>query len=239
MDLDPYILTCRYLLSTDSFRSICIKGHPLALVLLILPFTQICYLFTYMVCFGTMRNHLLLTCLNYLHKTRRRILWNLRCFVFYKYFSAYAGIQIALQVAPAAFGGFLLALMAFGLLIGIMCNFVTLKMQMLIPAPFYYVFPTLSILVVVIIRVMLPMMISVYEVAKELHFGWERSLGVARNVTYLRRKVRSIRTVRLEGELFHFKFYKLQRSTMPLFSAALVNYTITALLSFDTGNVVS
>jgi hypothetical protein len=58
--------------------------------------------------------------------------------------------------------------------IDVVCNFVTLKLYHVLPMPFYLFFPSVSIIIPIIVAVLLPIVVQIYENANKLTIKWDR-----------------------------------------------------------------
>jgi hypothetical protein len=117
--------------------------------------------------------------------------------------------------------------------VGVVCNFVTLKLYSVIPLPFYFFFPSISAIIIVLCPMMIPMVVDIYENANKLHVKWARgahhcSVG---EMKYLTRKLKSMRVVGIYGGMYRYNFYLMNNSTKASFFFEMVNSTINALLS--------
>lgn len=76
---------------------------------------------------------------------------------------SYLRLEIIACLFYQMLSSFIAALMAVGFILSITFNFVSIKMVGIIPMPFYLFFPSVAILIPVIIDFLLPMAISVHE----------------------------------------------------------------------------
>lgn len=122
-------------------------------------------------------------------------------------------------------------LMGAGFLLNISFNYVTLKLYHVVPMPMYLWFPTVSVLIPILIAILLPMMINVYEGSVQVQNLWGWHSGKSRDLKYLRRRLLGARPLRMTTGIGGVNFYFFKQSTKVTFYSAIIDYTINALLS--------
>ncbi|OXA53335.1 hypothetical protein Fcan01_11614, partial [Folsomia candida] len=193
-DLDPLYLFGKYVVN---------KGPPCLLILtniarplVVMPFLQICRLFSILFSGLTVGCHLILSNISWMEATSRigvpllaRVLIN------------HAILQIVLQSIENAVSSLIAIIMLAGFLLSILFNFTTIKMYHVTPMPLYLFFPAVGILIPMIIQVMLPMLIDVYEGEVVLHRRWRCALWLRRgNIKYLKRRLTGVKVLRMYAE---------------------------------------
>ncbi|OXA47694.1 hypothetical protein Fcan01_17752 [Folsomia candida] len=129
-------------------------------------------------------------------------------------------------VVPAA-----AILMGLGLLLSVVFNFVTIKLYSVIPMPLYLYFPSVSVLIPVIIEALLPFGISLNVKAVQLRNKWDRQLERCGDRKYVRRILRAIKPFCINCGVAGYNVLKLVKGTKVWFYEQLLNYTISALLT--------
>lgn len=102
--------------------------------------------------------------------------------------------------------------------------------------PLFAFYPMGAVLVSVVIAVVLPIVIEVYESSKPLGEKWELQLASSvkmEEVKWIRKRIRSIRPLKVFAGLFGTNFFFLEMATKGSYYASIVDYTISALLSIN------
>lgn len=81
---------------------------------------------------------------------------------------------------------------------------------------------------------MVPEGISIFENAETLLRKWRQNLEFSKDIKYLKRKIRAIRSVRAYAGLFSYNLFHFKTSTKGTFFSEIVSYTITAAMSINT-----
>lgn len=145
----------------------------------------------------------------------------------------YVQIQVLLAQFPlASFETIVASVMLLGLLVCVTCNYVTIKMRHVMPMPFYLYFPSVSVLTPILIRILLPMGVTVFEGGNVIRGKvWKSLLGLSSEKKYFKKKVRGVGEIAFYASFFQYRLYRLQKSTKGTFYSVLIGHTITALLS--------
>lgn len=142
----------------------------------------------------------------------------------------HAIIQILLQWSSDVLHS-MVALLQFSGLISVPLNYMTIMMYNTIPFRLYVIFPVACILLPLSHEIFLPILINVYEDEVNLHRKWRRSLCFCGDAKYLVRRVKATRILRVYCAVLEFNFYFLKNSTKLRYQYAILNYTISAVLS--------
>ncbi|OXA63308.1 hypothetical protein Fcan01_00074 [Folsomia candida] len=121
--------------------------------------------------------------------------------------------------------------MGLAFLMDVGSNFCTIKLRHVIPMPIYLVAPSISLIAPILIRTLLSVGVKVYEDAALLKRQWQNVVWKQRNMKYMKRKLWTIRVVRMFGEILQFNIFELKRSTKSAYYEAILSYTITTCLS--------
>jgi hypothetical protein len=120
-------------------------------------------------------------------------------------------------------------------IVDVVCNFGTLKLYNIIPMPFYLFFPSVSILISVLCPIMMPMVVNIYENVNTLNVKWRQNCihkdCSVFEMKYLKRKIKSIKVIRVCGGILEYTLYEMNNSTKARFLFEMINYTINAILS--------
>jgi hypothetical protein len=131
--------------------------------------------------------------------------------------------RILFQITNEAYHIFFPFLLLNGLIILVLSNYATIKMQDRIPMPFYLAMPFLSLFVVLIIMTLFPAASYIYEDSKQ----FLRLMGyVVGKDKYWRKVWRAERAVKIKFGCFFFA----KRSTKTTFLYLCIDFTINALL---------
>lgn len=117
-------------------------------------------------------------------------------------------------------------------------NFVTLKLHVVVPMPLYLYFPTVSILLPVMLEVILPPAIRINTESMVLiHTLKSVQDPYAKQVRnrYFSRRVESMKSCTIEGGAFGYRLFNIVRETKSECYYIIVDqdHTITALLAVD------
>lgn len=186
-------------------------------------------LFPLIMCICTIVVHIVLGILSHLRESRLRIsmsrVKSMQCLRKYYY------LQIILQTMYDLSAPVIAALMTIGLLLSVTFNFLCVKMRSVLPMPYYLVCFVAAGIILVLIQILLPLAINVYEDSEALMQIWKVALRYSCDRKYLRRRLRACKAVRFYAGLFKYNFFYISLSTKSTFWYAIVDYTITALLS--------
>lgn len=119
----------------------------------------------------------------------------------------------------------------FGSMLSVLFNYISLKLYAVIPMPMYLFFPTFAVLLPCVVLVMLPVGTAVHERDAEVHAKWKYYAHRSSNVKLLSRQLRATKVIRITGGISDFQLFTLNQSFTPRYFSAMVDYTITALLS--------
>lgn len=143
----------------------------------------------------------------------------------------YEILQIILQATYEVTSSAIILCMTSAFVCGICCNFVTLKLYDKLPMTIYLTLLTTSVFLQLTTKLMLTLIIDVYEKGKVLRGKWLLELGKVNNIKYFKRKLASERAVALYGGLVGFNVYKLDKGVKPTYYFEIASYTITLCLS--------
>ncbi len=152
-------------------------------------------------------------------------------------FSKYAELDIIFKICH----NYIITICFFGFgaifVLDVICNFVTIKLVHVVPMPFYLYFPSVSILIPIIVTILLPILVQIYENSDKLRVKWGQNIHHGSSVSemkYLKRRLRAINVVRIYGGLFGFSLWEMNNSTKTAYLFEMVNYTVNALLSIPS-----
>lgn len=144
----------------------------------------------------------------------------------------YSVLEICLILSFDVINSCILVLMGFAFVFCVAANFISIKMYDTVPMPLYLYFPSISVLMPGMIKILLPMAIKIYEGAKVLNGKWKVLASFCKeDVKYLRRKLRATKILQVYGGIFGFRFYHCRNSTMSDYAYVIMDYTISALFA--------
>lgn len=177
----------------------------------------------------TIAAHLVVDCI--LHLDTIFTHWS--CNGFNEILGRYAILQIILQASYEITSSAVILCMSVAFLSLISCNFVCLKMYDKFPISIYLVAFTLSVVVSVLLKVMMNIIVDIYENGKVLRAKLLVELCELRNIKYFKRKLASVRVVSLYGGLLGFNVYKVHTYVRTRYYWEIVDYTINLCLSVE------
>lgn len=143
----------------------------------------------------------------------------------------YNCLTIILQIVSDVSASAAAVLMLLGLVLSVTFNFLTVKMRSVLPLPYYLVCPMAAGIIPVAIQILVPVAIRIFEDSAKLMQTWRFALKRTWDRKYLRRRLRACKAAKIYAGVFKFNFFHLSRSTKGTFWYAIVDYTITALIS--------
>jgi hypothetical protein len=152
---------------------------------------------------------------------------------FRKLFLAYDQLRLLNQEAQRYTGIQISFLLLIGTVLSVLANFGTLRGYHIFPWYLYPVLPTLSIIILLILKLLLPFAINVHENSEEMLMQWKSDSNHAKS-KYLRRKLKSIRSLRWYAGLMGFyecNFFILENSFRIAFYVVILDYTINMIMA--------
>jgi len=136
-------------------------------------------------------------------------------------------IKVAIQKGQA-----LITFVGLGvvLIICVSCNYGTLMMYDVIPMPFYFFFPVVTSMFQILVSIILPKAIGCYTESKDLLLLWR---NVLLRRSYYFKRIRSMRIIAFYAGVTDFTFFVFDRTIKATLVWCLVDFTITAMLSFS------
>ncbi|OXA36745.1 hypothetical protein Fcan01_28498 [Folsomia candida] len=191
---------------------------------------------SFLICAPTLAAYLMTSCISSLSKNSRTLVITGRSKIT-QYFFKYSSCQIILAMTENFSSQCVAIFMFYGFVLCVLFIFVSLKMYHVIPLPLFLVFPTFAVSLAAVTLIMLPVMISIFKESKNLRNKWKRFLTLCYDKRHVKRQIMGKRCLRIYAGLAQYNFFMCQRSTMTTYGEALLSYTITALMSFDTRDV--
>jgi len=150
------------------------------------------------------------------------------------YFHTYKAFVILVQIVEKAAAFVVGCLMSGGMFGCVCCNFVTLKMRVVIPKPYYYFFPAISVVILSMVSFTLPQAVKFHEKSDSLVKSWRVSAGLVPKEysRYLRRKMGALRALNIPVGVGNFHLFWLTNKTRRAYYTALNDATINMLLTF-------
>jgi hypothetical protein len=130
---------------------------------------------------------------------------------------------IGLQVSFLLFAGIALSVLA---------NFATIRAFHVFPWYVYWITPSLAIIILLIIQLLLPFGINVHTNSESLLRQW-KSDPIHAKGKYLRRKLKSLRSLRWYAGLmgfYEYNFFMIQQSFKTAYYAVILGYTIDFIM---------
>lgn len=232
-EIDPFIIVYKYWFPAEVKENIGIYFqllfHCCRIVLTFIPFLFGCRTICLIICLSTTMAHLLLACVFIIASTVQRIsILRSATSILHKH----KALEIIMVMSDEIVSFEALGFMGLGLVLGVLFNFVSLKLYHTIPMPLFLYFPSVSVLIICVILVMLPLLINFYENDVQIHAQWRYYCYCRRsNFKIITRLLKATKVVRFNAGIPGFKVYELKKGVKPIYLFTLVNYTITALLS--------
>jgi hypothetical protein len=158
---------------------------------------------------------------------------------FRQLFIAYNQMQVLIQESHAYTGIQISFLLFSGAIVSVIANFGTVRAHLSFPLSIYFVIPTLSILVLLIIQLLLPFAINVHEHSEAMLTQW-KSDPIRAKGKYLRRKLKSLRSLRWYAGVTGFyecNFFILENSFKMAYYSVILDYTISMIMLVPASEV--
>lgn len=231
--LDPLYLLAKYMIFSSRSNSQFVIIVTLFRLLIIISFIQICRLFALIFCAITVLCHVVLSCINWMTRTSRKLIFGRDSAR--RILLGHDKLQIIIQNVQTEISSLQAVVLLTGLVLSICFNFVTIKMYHVIPMPLYLFFPAVGITIPIIIQIMLPMLIDVYEEGVVLDWRWRCTLLATKDRKHLKKKLKGIKILRLYAGLNDHLFFFTKMSTKSMYYYTILSYTISSLLSMQVG----
>lgn len=173
--------------------------------LFIIPVLQICHTISLVICSTTISMQMFLSLISSLDKSASTIFIS----------PAFARkimldndvLNIILQHLSVPIGTCAAVLMFAGLVLSTTFNFVSIGMSQIIPMPIYAIFPAVAVIIPGIMKLMMPMIINIYEGGQKVTGEWKYYAQYSKDLKYLTRKLRAARVVRANVGVLGFTFF--------------------------------
>jgi hypothetical protein len=158
-----------------------------------------------------------------------------------KYCEWYNRIILCSLANQTGMANFISLLMGVGLILSVASNTVAIKLHSVVPKPFYFLFPGVSVLILFMINCTLPRGIEVNLVSKELLRVWKNHVPYASNRgngnlsrKYLVRKLAALRQIMVYAGIEEFNLFSFSRDLKLDYYNIIRGFTIDAILSLPT-----
>ncbi|OXA44966.1 hypothetical protein Fcan01_20309 [Folsomia candida] len=204
---------------------------------LIIPTYQFCRMSCIIISFPVMAAYMALECILTLSKTGVYYMSSRNRVIVDKYLRGYASLQLIFKISDEYLTPSVAVVMFTTMWLSVLFNFISLNMYGLIPHSVFPGFLGAALFVGGCVRLLLPLLVDLYEECLVLQAKWRCFLRGSRDKKYLKRKLRSLRSVAVYGGILGYNLYKCKRSTEMTFVGAIITYTISASLSFKSKHV--
>lgn len=153
-----------------------------------------------------------------------------------KYLVNYSSCQIILTIMSPFSAPCVATILFYSFILTILNNFISLKMYHVIPLPPFAYFPMSAVLIPTMVRIVVPMMISIHTDSTNLIDQWGHILVKTCDKKYIARLIKAQRRLQIYAGFAQHNCFSCVRSTLPTYFEAVLNYTITALMSIDASD---
>lgn len=129
-------------------------------------------------------------------------------------------------------------LFAFGLFAGVLINAGSIKLMSVVPFWLYVMFPSVAVIIVLVISVMLPQAQRVNDMSTSILERWNMKVMQepdAMKRRYLRRKLKALTPSGLQVGIHEVRFFTIKRSTKAAFYVRILDNTINLSLAIPPG----
>lgn len=118
-------------------------------------------------------------------------------------------------------------------ILSVLLNTMSLELYGVVDMPYFLVFPIIATVLEVIIHIMLRMMVDLSENCGKTQINWARLLRLSNDKKYLKRRLSSLQCIAVCGGILSYNLYLCKRSIKGTYFGAILNYTITSVLSIN------
>ncbi|OXA44386.1 hypothetical protein Fcan01_20859 [Folsomia candida] len=165
------------------------------------------------ICLPVMASYLALECISTLGKMGVYYMSSRNKVTVDKYLRGYAGLQVIFKIADEYLAPSTAVSMFIPMWVSVLLNFISLNLYGIIPPSIFPYFPVAALFVGGCIRLLLPLLVDLYEECLVLQARWRYLLSGSDDKKYLKRKLRSLRSVAVYGGILGYNLYKCKRST--------------------------
>lgn len=149
-------------------------------------------------------------------------------------FFAYYNTYTLWYTVFAGIGEFcILCEMFIGQLVGIFCNFGSLKLYGKLPITIYIYMPMLSVFIPFLVDQLLPLAARLFENSCDIVKNKFVSYSLTDRKLCLVRQLESLRPLAMFAGVGDYRFFKIEKSTRASYYSIYVDYTVNALLSIN------
>lgn len=227
--LDPYSQFYHKILLNTQYDTLPARIILLTLnATLMLPAIQTCRVFSIVVTILTVLSRLILDCVAHLDRMTQvcREDDEMESII-----RQYQALQIILIMGDELISLGILLFMIVGFVAAVAFIFASVKLSHLIPLPIFIYILSVAAIVPVMIQIMLPMFIAIFENASAFRDRGRQQLVFMANRKYIRRKLESMRIIRMQAGLFGFNVFLLKKAAKSVYYYNICNYTINTMLS--------
>lgn len=231
---DPYTQT-EYLLSLKGL----LFPLPIKLIFLLLRLSvcfvclQISRVITLVVCVPTITAYLVLSSISCLDRSAVTCMTNQSRTMTKIYFRYYATMQIIMAIGYDFIAPAISVCMFISFILSVLLNTMSLELYGVVDMPYFLVFPIIATVLEVIIHIMLRMMVDLSENCGKTQINWARLLRLSNDKKYLKRRLSSLQCIAVCGGILSYNLYLCKRSIKGTYFGAILNYTITSVLSIN------
>lgn len=193
---DPFYKITEYLVPPDLKLASKILLYPVRLSM-ICVLCEGCRLFSTVICLATFSAHLVLAGISTVGEMTTE---DIKQLATHSAIVKYEACHIAITATRNYTANMGLIVMFCRMALCTVCNFISLKMYSTIEMPLFLYFPTVSVLTPILIRLMLPMLVDVYENSVKLRAGWNKMLGdEGGDKKYVKKRLKAIQPLKVYG----------------------------------------
>jgi len=199
-------------------------------------FSQFCQIFISAVTVYSLNNRAASACIFYLaqlHSKDKQIEKLIQCIEWYD------ELRITLRFVEPLKGGLEFLLLSCGFIVTVMSNWITLKLNDVIPMPVYLLFPMISIISISISVNIIPKAVALSISSRELLESWRSEIprgSLDMRGKYVRRRLLSLSPVKWTIRVTGFSLKELVKAFKIKYFGGILYYTVNCVISFDLGN---
>lgn len=192
---------------------------------------QICRTLCFLILSGITIGHLGLNCADHVNNTSFLVASQLRAQVEI-YFRGYNVLRICATAMSRAFGGIIFSALTTVFMLTVIANYISIRMRGFIPTSIYIFFPVTGILAPTTIQFILSFLVAMNDTTNEILAKCKFHMNRSNDKKYVRRRVRSMKSICMHGEIMGIKLFKCCRSNRSEYLYVMLSYTVTALITW-------
>lgn len=196
------------------------------------PIMQVARSLCFAILIGTLTGPLIINFCEHMDTTAFRVSSHLRSRTV-KYFRDYDTLRICTTGIFKAFGAIIFFSLTTVFMLTVIANFISIRLRKEIPMSIYIYFPSMGLLGPITMQVILSFVVAINDKTNTILANCKLNIIRSNEMKYVRRRIRAMQPICIYGEMGGFKLFKCRRSTRAEYFSLMLNYTVTALMTWE------